>query len=77
MDFLPDFSSGFWIVKRSVFKKRLRFIREEGTDQIREENRWKRDGKEMEKSSSAPDTGAEGAGAEGAKSFREGAAKGE
>lgn len=42
MDFLPDFSSGFWIVKRSIFKKRLRFISEEGTDQIREEKRWKR-----------------------------------
>lgn len=40
MDFLQDFNSGLWIVKRSIFKKRLRFIREEGTDQITGE-RWK------------------------------------
>lgn len=42
MDLLQDFSSGFWIVKRSTFKKGCRFIREEGTEQITEEKRWKR-----------------------------------
>lgn len=42
MGFLQDSYSWFCILKRPFFVlKSLRFIREEGIDQITEENRWK------------------------------------